>query len=148
MLFKAVSTLDSMVGYQNERYEKFGRYAAKFDDLLNYLPARVSPFLVSLGSIFSGCDFLRAFWVGFRDGHKNPSPNSGFPEASFAGALNVKLGGMNYYGGKPVLKTEIGGEGKEVCPQDITKSIHLMYFSSFFAFLFALVIWYLLWRGN
>lgn len=137
MVFKSASTLDSLVGYRNERYEKFGRFAARLDDLLNYLPARITPVLIAIGALFSGSDARRALRIGFRDGRNNPSPNSGFPESSFAGALGVKLGGLNYYEGQAVKKPFLHAEAKEPERGDIAKSIRLMYFTSFIALLFA-----------
>ncbi len=145
MVFKAVNTLDSMVGYQNEQYEKFGRFSAKFDDILNYIPARISPLLISLGAFMTGLDGWKALRVGIRDGGKHTSLNSGFPEASYAGALGAKLGGLSYYQGKPVDKPYLYIEGREAGIEDIGNAVRLMYFSSFFAFLFAMLVWYVGW---
>ena len=92
LAYKAISTLDSMVGYKNERYLDFGWASAKLDDLANYIPARLSVLFLSLGSWIRGQDGLSAFRVSLRDGRKNASPNSGLPEAAIAGALGVRLG--------------------------------------------------------
>lgn len=146
MAFKAVSTLDSMVGYRNERYEKFGKFSAKLDDWTNFIPARISPFLISLAALVSGYQGLRAFKTALRDGANQPSLNSGFPEACFAGALGVKLGGLNYYEGVAVEKAVMGKEsGREPDLEDIDRSVRLMYVSSFFAFVLAMAIWYFSW---
>lgn len=142
MFFKAVSTLDSTVGYRNERYERLGRYSAHLDGMMNYIPARVAPVVVSLGAVLSGYDGWAALRTGYRDGSLSPSPNSGYPEASFAGALGVRMGGVNYYDGKPAPQPLLNGEGREATVSDIAKSIRLMYFSSFFALLMSLAIWY------
>jgi len=145
MAFKAVSTLDSMVGYKNEKYEKFGKFSARLDDWANFIPARVSPVIISLAAFVSGLRGIRAFKAGFYEGPSQPSPNSGFPEASFAGALGVKLGGMNYYGGVPSQKAVMQKDGREPEIEDIDRAVRLMYVTSFFAFLLAMAIWYLNW---
>jgi adenosylcobinamide-phosphate synthase len=137
MVFKSASTLDSLFGYRSEKYENFGRFSARLDDILNYLPARITPVLIALGALLSGGDARGALGIGFRDGHNNPSPNSGFPESSFAGALGVKLGGLNYYEGQAVKKPFLHAEAKEPEREDIAKSVRLMYFTSFCALLFA-----------
>lgn len=110
VLYKTVNTLDSMVGYKNRRYINFGWFSAKMDDFFNYIPARISGLMIVLSSaILLG--FLSAknsLKTMLRDGRKHPSPNSGVPEAAIAGALGVKLGGPNYYGGVLVEKPYIG----------------------------------------
>ncbi len=117
MTYKAINTLDSMVGYRNERYLHFGRAAAKLDDIANYLPARITGILIVV-SVFTttlvrdGLRSLsaagRSFAVMLRDGRNHTSPNSGIPEASMAGALGVRLGGPSTYGGILVEKPYIG----------------------------------------
>lgn len=143
MAFKSASTLDSMVGYRNQQYEVFGRYSAKLDDVLNFIPARISPLIVALGSVLAGGNTWKAFQNGFREGTRNPSPNSGFPEASFAGALNLRLGGLNHYQGQPVAKPLLNEKGRDPEASDIGLAVRLMYFSSFFACMGAMGIWYL-----
>jgi len=106
--FKAVSTLDSMVGYKNERYLHFGWASARMDDLLNYIPARLTALLLILGAPLVGLSLPGSLRITLRDRHKHPSPNSGHPEAAAAGALGVRLGGMASYGGQPSLKAYIG----------------------------------------
>lgn len=145
MAFKAISTLDSMVGYKNERYEKFGKLSARLDDWANFVPARVSPVIIALAAFVSGLHGGKAFKTGFSEGSSQPSPNSGFPEASFAGALGVKLGGMNCYGGVPADKTVMKKDGRDPEIEDIGRAVRLMYVSSFFAFLLAMTIWYFSW---
>ncbi len=145
MAFKAVSTLDSMVGYRNQRYEKFGKFSAWLDDWSNFIPARIAPFLIAPAAFISGYHGLRAFKTALRDSGRQSSPNSGFPEACFAGALGVKLGGLNYYEGVAVEKAIIGQEGREPEIEDIDRAVRLMYVSSFFAFILAMLIWYLGW---
>ena len=106
--YKAVNTLDSMVGYLNPRYREFGWAAARMDDLLNWMPARLSAMLVWLCALMPGFDFARSVRVTLRDAHRQPSPNSGYPEAAVAGALGVRLGGLNYYGGNASRKEFLG----------------------------------------
>jgi adenosylcobinamide-phosphate synthase len=117
MAYKAVNTLDSMVGYKSERYLHFGRAAAKLDDIANYLPARITGLLITISAflITGAKDAINALSVArrslvvmVRDGRKHPSPNSGIPEASMAGALGVRLGGPSTYGGVLHEKPYIG----------------------------------------
>lgn len=108
MAFKAISTGDSMIGYKSTRYFSFGRAAAKLDDIINYIPARISAFLIMSVSIFSKrLSAKRAYVVYRADHNKTSSPNAGCPESAMAGALGVQLGGPAYYGGilidRPVL---------------------------------------------
>jgi adenosylcobinamide-phosphate synthase len=106
--YKSVNTLDSMVGYKNERYIDFGWFSARADDWANWIPARVSAGLIWLVSVAPGYSLKRSIRVTFRDGASQPSPNSGYPEAAAAGALGVRLGGLNSYGGKASQKAYLG----------------------------------------
>ncbi|MBI5101064.1 MAG: cobalamin biosynthesis protein CobD [Nitrospirae bacterium] len=109
--YKAVNTLDSMVGYKNERYIRFGWAAAKLDDIANYIPARVSGLLIALASfiVFRSVSIAGySFKTMLRDGRNHTSPNSGIPESAMAGALGVRLGGPSTYGGMVVDKPYIG----------------------------------------
>jgi len=106
--YKAVNTLDSMVGYKNEKYKDFGRFAAKFDDLANFIPARISAVILPLAAFFCRKNIFMAIQTIKKDRRKHPSPNSGFPEAAVAGALGIQLGGMNYYQGVASQKPFIG----------------------------------------
>lgn len=108
LAYKAVNTLDSMVGYKNEQYLFFGRASAKFDDFVNYVPARLTGMLLTVAALFTGLSMKNAWRVMRRDGRNHSSPNSGIPEAAAAGALGVQLGGTNFYFGKPVEKPTIG----------------------------------------
>jgi adenosylcobinamide-phosphate synthase len=110
LAYKAVSTLDSMIGHRDEAYREFGWAAARLDDVANWIPARVTAWLIAAAAglvLFSAKTVARSGAILLRDGHKHPSPNSGRPEAAMAGALGVQLGGVNYYGGcreeRPVL---------------------------------------------
>lgn len=111
MAYKAVNTLDSMIGYRNERYEDFGWAAARLDDIANYIPARISVLLLAIGALLIRKDPVKAVKTAVRDGRNHASPNSGYPEAAVAGAFGIRLGGTNYYGGIK-RKTDFIGDGK------------------------------------
>jgi len=112
VLYKTVNTLDSMVGYKNERYMKFGFFSAKFDDLLNWVPARLSPFFIFLTGNKYSDNFSDAWNVFLKDRLTHSSPNSAYPEAAMAGVLNLRLGGPNYYHGELVCKKYINRTGE------------------------------------
>jgi len=133
MAFKMASTLDSMVGYQNERYYQFGKASARLDDVLNFVPARVSvPIIALAAQILSGSG-VRALKTARSEGRNHTSPNAGRPEAAFAGALQVKLNGPNTYGGTLVNKPYIGIGFAEVRIKDIKKACDLMMLSTLFS---------------
>jgi adenosylcobinamide-phosphate synthase len=104
IIYKAINTLDSMVGYENDHYRYFGWASAKADDLANFIPARITALFIILSSLILGKNWKRACDVTWRDGQKNISPNSGYPEAAVAGSLGIQLGGENFYFGKPKEK--------------------------------------------
>ena len=106
--YKAVNTMDSMVGYKNDRYLRFGWAAARLDDIANYIPARITAGLIVLTAALVRLRWRSAIRAVFRDAHLQPSPNAGYPEAALAGALGVRLGGRNYYFGHPVQKPFLG----------------------------------------
>ena len=126
-LYRAANTLDSMVGYKNDRYRDFGLVAARTDDVLNYIPARITGFLVVAAAFLLGYDGRGAARNILRDAAKHPSPNSGIPEAGVAGALGVQLGGLNYYGGIPSLRARMGDPVRPLVPGDIAATIKMMY---------------------
>ncbi len=142
MAYKAVNTLDSMVGYKNEKYLYFGWFSAKLDDLVNYLPARISVLLIPVASLIVRQRGLMALRAIFRDGKKSPSPNAGIPEAGFAGALGIQLGGVNFYQGVKEYRPILGEKLKEISPKDILKAIWLSCTVSILMFLIGLVILY------
>lgn len=142
MAYKAVNTLDSMVGYKNEKYLYFGWFSAKLDDLVNYLPARISVLLIPVASLIVRQRSLIALRAIFRDGKKSPSPNAGIPEAGFAGALGIQLGGVNFYQGVKEYRPILGEKLKEISPKDILKAIRLSYAVSILMFLGGLAILY------
>jgi adenosylcobinamide-phosphate synthase len=142
--YKAINTLDSMIGYKNERYLYFGWFSAKLDDIANYIPARLSILLVPLASLILRKRPLNTLCTILRDGKKSPSPNAGIPEAAFAGALGIQLGGVNYYQGKKVSKPILGVEAKQREEEHIIEAIHLMWVISSITFLGeVLILWYL-----
>jgi adenosylcobinamide-phosphate synthase len=127
MSFKAVSTLDSMVGYRNERYLHFGWASARMDDLANFIPARLTALLMVAVAPLVGLSPGNALKVTLRDRLKHPSPNSAHPEAAAAGALGVRLGGAARYGGKPSWKDYIGDPRKPLDRDAYHGMIRLMY---------------------
>jgi adenosylcobinamide-phosphate synthase len=126
MLYKAVNTLDSIFGYQNDRYIEFGWAAARLDDLVNFIPARLTALLIPFAAFFLRLSPLNSFKIIFRDRKKHPSPNSGLAEAAVAGALGVQLGGLNYYFGQPSFRATIGDPVRELEERDIPKANALM----------------------
>ena len=142
--YKAVSTLDSMVGYKDEKYKDFGWFSARLDDAANWLPARISAILIIMSAFVLRMRWRDAFKIVLRDGRKSASPNSGIPEAGFAGALGIQLGGVNYYRGTPRRTPLVGERVKEREPEDITRAIRLMYAVSISGFLSGSVVLWLL----
>lgn len=130
-LYKSVNTMDSMVGYKNERYLYFGRAAAKTDDVLNYLPARISALLMIASCPLCGLDGKNAWRIFRRDRHRHVSPNSAQTESVCAGALGLRLAGDARYGGKWYRKEYIGDARREIEPRDIARAGRLMYTASF-----------------
>jgi adenosylcobinamide-phosphate synthase len=126
MAYKAVNTLDSMVGYKNDRYLYFGRASARIDDLLNFIPARLTALLIVIAAFILRKDWKGAWKITLRDGRNHPSPNSGYPEAAVAGALGRRLGGLSYYGGAPSNKPFIGDEQGEFQVRDVREAGRLM----------------------
>lgn len=116
MLYKMINTLDSMIGYKSERYLYFGRFAARLDDMANYIPARVTAFLMVLVSFSK-----RGWQYIFKFGHQHASPNSGYPEAALAGIMNCRFGGPNVYHGMVVEKPYIGEYQREIQHEDLRK---------------------------
>ena len=130
MAYKAVSTLDSMVGYKNSRYLKMGWASARMDDLLNYIPARLTALLLIFAAPLAGCSASGAARITFRDRMKHPSPNSGYPEAAAAGALGVRLGGTASYNGVSSRKEYLGDQLQSLDEHTYHRMIKLMYIST------------------
>lgn len=129
--YKSINTLDSMVGYRDEKYIHFGWFSARMDDIVNFIPARISGFLISLSSLIRGDGFKTSFITMLRDGRKHSSPNSGISEAAMAGALRIRLGGASFYKGKEIIKPYIGEERKTLEPYFIDKALELSFIASF-----------------
>lgn len=136
--YKAVNTMDSMIGYKNDRYRHFGMAAARLDDVVNFLPARLSGFCVIVAAFFLNLDYRKAAAVFFRDRLNHASPNAGHTEAAAAGALGVWLGGPSTYFGQVVEKPFMGKGGRVAFPEDIPKANNLVLVGSLF-FLLSLV---------
>jgi adenosylcobinamide-phosphate synthase len=130
MAYKAVSTLDSMVGYRNPRYIHMGWASARMDDLLNYIPARISAVLLITAAPLAGYSASAAARITLRDRLKHPSPNSGHPEAAAAGALGVRLGGAAGYSGVSSWKAYIGDQLESLDERAYRGMIKLMYIST------------------
>lgn len=138
--YKAVNTMDSMVGYKNDRYLYFGRAAAKLDDVLNFIPSRVSAYLMILGTVFLPLSTGDAWRIYHRDRRNHASPNSAQTEAVVAGALQVQLAGNAYYFGKLYEKPSIGDPKRPIAFEDIKKTNQLLYVTSFLCILILVVI--------
>ena len=151
--YKAVNTMDSMLGYRSARYEHFGRCAARMDDIFSFVPARISAVLMILSAfllglfskVYSGRD---AFRVWKRDRMKHPSPNSAQTESACAGALGLKLGGAHRYGGVLSEKPVIGDERREPVPEDVARSARLMYATELLTVLLVMGVFALLLRSG
>ena len=131
VLYKSINTMDSMVGYKNDRYLYFGRAAAKLDDLVNFIPARLAGILLCLAARPAGFDGKNAWKIFWRDRKNHKSPNSAHTEAAAAGALDVQLAGSSYYFGKLVVKPTIGDPLRPVEAADILRCNRLMYAGTF-----------------
>ncbi|MBF0274640.1 MAG: cobalamin biosynthesis protein CobD [Nitrospinae bacterium] len=140
LTYKAINTLDSMVGYKNEKYVDFGWASARMDDIANYIPARISVFIIAFASLIYNYAFIAVIKSGFIYGRCHTSPNSGFPEASFAGSLKVQLGGSSRYNGKLVEKPLIGEEGGTMTCSVIKDTNRLLFWVSFVSITFCLII--------
>ncbi|AEB76065.1 cobalamin biosynthesis protein CobD [Clostridium botulinum] len=127
LTYKAVNTLDSMVGYKEDIYLNFGWFSAKLDDVVNYIPARLTALFMVISSFILRFDYKNCIKIINRDKNNHTSPNAGYPESAMAGALRVKIGGTNSYFGKLTYKPTIGDELKKLEKEDIRKSTILMY---------------------
>lgn len=133
MAYRAANTLDSMVGYRNDRYRWFGWASARLDDALNYVPARITGGLLALAAaVTPGCSAGRSLRAVKAFARLHPSPNSGIPEAAVAGALGIELGGRNSYGGQPSERARLGWPLRPRGLEDIQATVRLMYAVSYF----------------
>jgi adenosylcobinamide-phosphate synthase len=140
MAYKALNTLDSMVGYRNDRYRYLGWASARGDDLANLIPSRLTALIFILSSFTLGKNWRGAWRATWRDGRKNPSPNSGYPEAAMAGALGVQLGGKNLYFGRVEEKPLIGESERSIDRTVVKESLHLMIVNSLIAVIITILI--------
>jgi adenosylcobinamide-phosphate synthase len=128
--YKAINTLDSMVGYKNEKYRDFGWFSARLDDVANFIPSRITGIFIPISSFIVGRGFGRSFKTMLRDGKKHSSPNSGISEAAMAGALGIRLGGGAFYQGKFVEKQYIGEDKKKVDASLINEVLKISFLTS------------------
>lgn len=137
--YKAANTMDSMIGYTNEKYAKIGRFAAKLDDFLNYIPSRLSALLMIAVCPILHFDGINAFRIWKRDRRNHASPNSAQTESACAGALHLRLAGDAWYFGELHKKTYIGDNDRAIEPQDIRRANRLMYGSSILMLLIVII---------
>ena len=130
MAYKSINTLDSMVGYKNDRYIDFGRASAKLDDVANYIPARIAAVVLPIASYLCGANYSNSVKILKRDGRKHPSPNSGIPEAAIAGALGIRLGGPSVYNDVRSDKPFIGDPQRNVSFHDISSTSKIVVVSA------------------
>ncbi len=147
VLYKAVNTMDSMVGYKNDRYLYFGTAAAKADDVLNFVPARLAGVLMCLAAPLVRMDGKEAWRIFRRDRLAHSSPNSAHTEAACAGALGVQLAGGSYYFGRFVPKPTIGDAGRPVECADIARANRLLYATAFLGIAVSLLLCSAIWLG-
>ena len=138
--YKAVNTMDSMIGYKNDKYRYFGTAAARLDDVLNFIPARVTALFMVVAAVFLNLNWKNALKIWMRDAKKSTSPNSGQTEAVMAGALGVTLLGDAWYFGKLVKKQEIGDKLRDIEPEDIETANRVMYLSVFMIYFVGILI--------
>jgi len=147
MIYKAVNTMDSMVGYKNEKYIKFGTAAAKLDDLVNYIPARITAIIMIIASGLLKMDMKNAIKVFKRDRYNHKSPNSAQTESVCAGALDLQLAGNSCYFGEVYEKPTIGDEIRKIEIEDIKRVNRLMYATSLIAIAICIGIRLLIFKG-
>jgi len=140
MTFKAISTLDSMIGYRNEKYEEFGKVSARADDVANFIPARLSVIFFTISAFLLRLDYRNAFLICMRDRKNHLSPNCAYSESLTAGALGIQLGGSHYYGGRLVEKQKIGDDLKKADVDDITKTVNMLRIVTFLCILVVCII--------
>ena len=140
LTYKAINTMDSMVGYKNEKYLYFGRAAAKLDDVANYIPSRLAALLWIMAAAFTRNDAKGAWCIWRRDRRNHASPNSAQTESACAGALGVQLAGPAYYFGEYYPKPTIGDPLRPIEPEDILRADRMMYVASAFALAFGCAI--------
>ena len=145
LFYKAANTMDSMIGYKNDKYQNFGRFAAKLDDVLNFIPSRLTAVIMILSAYILKLDGKNAFKIWKRDRHNHASPNSAQTEAVCAGALDVMLAGDAYYFGKLYKKKTIGENIRPIKNDDIRKANSLMYCTAVIMLVICIVFKAILW---
>ena len=140
VLYRAANTMDSMLGYKNMRYLYFGRMAARVDDVLNFVPARITGILFVMAAFLLGYDGRNALNILVRDAAGHPSPNGGHAEAPVAGALHIRLGGVNYYFGERHFRAYMGDAHMDISAKHIIGAIRLMYTAAVLFLLFYYLI--------
>ncbi len=136
-MYKAVNTLDSMVGYRDFRYAELGWASARLDDLVNLIPSRITWLLIALASSLTGENASEALRIGWRDGRKHPSPNAAWGEAAMAGALHVQLGGIAFYRGVVSEKPRLGDQNEAIGPATVRRAVKVMKTSALLAAILA-----------
>lgn len=144
-LYKAVNTMDSMVGYKNDKYINFGKCAAKLDDIFNFIPARLAAIFMVVGAMIIKLDYKNAYRIFKRDRFNHASPNSAQTESVCAGALNIQLAGNAYYFGKLYEKKTIGDFIRKIQVEDIILTNKLLYISSLVSLIVFVFVSILLW---
>ena len=139
-VYKAVNTMDSMVVYRNRRYEQFGRFAARLDDVLNYIPSRICALLMILSSAMCGLSFRNAWRIWRRDRRNHASPNAAQTESVLAGALGVQLAGDAWYFGKLHRKPTIGDATRPIEPRDIRRAHRVLLITSLLLFFLSFLL--------
>ncbi|UUZ80883.1 adenosylcobinamide-phosphate synthase CbiB [Paenibacillus sp. P26] len=146
MLYRAANTLDSMVGYKNEKYLHFGWASARWDDVMNFVPARIAGLLLVLTAwLTPGADAVRAARAVLRFARLHPSPNSGIPESAAAGAFGFELGGVNVYHGRVSERARMGWPLRPLEREDIRRTVRMMYGVSYW--LAGVLLCVMLWLG-
>ncbi|MBR6385905.1 MAG: cobalamin biosynthesis protein CobD [Ruminococcus sp.] len=143
--YKSVNTMDSMIGYKNEKYADLGYFGAKLDDVLNYIPSRLTAVIMIFSAFILGYDYKNAYKIWQRDRRKHASPNSAQTESVCAGALNVRLAGDAYYFGELHKKEYIGDNIREIKNDDIKSANKLMYMSAVITLIFSIIFRFILW---
>ena len=143
--YKAINTLDSMVGYNNEKYGQLGFASAKMDDLVNFIPARIGSIMMLISGLLLKYDFKNGLKILLRDKRNHKSPNCAYPEAVVAGLLNIQLGGTHTYFGQEVYKPTIGDSNRTVDSEDIIISTRVMYASELILLAITIVIFVLIY---
>ncbi len=144
MAYKAVNTLDSMVGYRDDKFLYFGRFSARLDDVVNYLPARLTGMMLVIAAWFTGRNAGATLRTVLKDARRHPSPNSGIPESAVAGALGVRLGGLNIYRGRESFRQYLGEPLHPLQAFHIRSALDMMFLASFLVLMCGIAVCYLL----